>query len=186
MFSYIHFFFLSFQLSFYLTAYFHCSCSSPIFFTFPFSLTPLCLPMATHSCPAQDAGECSWEQRCTCSSQLLNSRHQSHRCLHQRRGQIMHCTCSWRRSISRQAMLMWDHRSVLCIWTTLCHCKITWNAWSVLCFASVCLARWEQDSKSPEMSENVDLSHLPSKPQWGLLVLKTVWNNRKEPWNTRD
>ncbi len=41
----------------------------------------LCLPLATHSCPVQGAGEHSLERRCTCSFLLLNSVHQSRRCL---------------------------------------------------------------------------------------------------------
>lgn len=39
------------------------------------------LPLATHSCPVQGAGEHSLERRCTCSFPLLNSVHQSRRCL---------------------------------------------------------------------------------------------------------
>lgn len=75
--------FLSFTL-FYLPRCFtfsHLFCLLLTFLIFiPHSL-PLCLPLATHSCPVQGAGEHSLEWRCTCSFPLLNSMHQSRRCL---------------------------------------------------------------------------------------------------------
>ena len=55
-----------------------------VFSSSPSSLTlslSLRLPLATHSCPVQGAGERSPERRCTCSFPLLNSVHQSRRCL---------------------------------------------------------------------------------------------------------
>lgn len=86
-------FFIS-SLSFSLSVSFSCSLLSPSVFSHFSSILPfsrlfyslfltfsLRLPLATHSCPVQGAGERSLERRCTCSFPLLNSMHQSRRCL---------------------------------------------------------------------------------------------------------
>lgn len=131
----------------------------------PFPTSP-CLPPATHSCPAQGAGERSLERRCTCSFLLLNREHQSRRCLHQRREAV--------KALHMQPETIYQQTG---------HVNVAFQLLShverVSCSALVCLGRWEQGRGGRETPENLDVSGLQSKWQRGLLAVKTTRNNRK-------